>query len=399
VQSPQQNGRADKNQGTPHLLALTKMRFRTFTSTAMLLLTAAALTAQPQPRRATTITAIRNYPGFYHQQTVLVVGEVKGAGERLTIGTEEGAIKLVAREAPREGRIEARGQLLDIGRMAQDDPRLIPFNLLDRVRAAYQDRWPKPGEELILLLGGTGPPPAATNVTSPPLRALAMEPTRFDGQKVTITGQFRGRNLFGDVPEAPTQGRFEFVLRSGDAGVWVMGLQPKGKTFNLDPGKRIDTGRWLKVQGTVHSAKGLTWLDGTSIELAAAPEETTEVAIDLPPAPPVEILFTAPAEGEADVRSTERIRMQLSRDLDPATLKDHVRLTYSAADSKERGEAQPPSIAFTTNYTKENRALEIRPAEPLARFRHVKMEILEGVKGTDGGPMKPFTLTFTTGGS
>jgi len=399
VQSPQQNGRADKNQGTPHLLALTKMRFRTFTSTAMLLLTAAALTAQPQPRRATTITAIRNYPGFYHQQTVLVVGEVKGAGERLTIGTEEGAIKLVAREAPREGRIEARGQLLDIGRMAQDDPRLIPFNLLDRVRAAYQDRWPKPGEELILLLGGTGPPPAATNVTSPPLRALAMEPTRFDGQKVTITGQFRGRNLFGDVPEAPTQGRFEFVLRSGDAGVWVMGLQPKGKTFNLDPGKRIDTGRWLKVQGTVHSAKGLTWLDGTSIELAAAPEETTEVAIDLPPAPPVEILFTAPAEGEADVRSTERIRMQLSRDLDPATLKDHVRLTYSAADSKERGEAQPPSIAFTTNYTKENRALEIRPAEPLARFRLVKMEILEGVKGTDGGPMKPFTLTFTTGGS
>ncbi len=399
MQSPQQNGRADKNQGTPHLLALTKMRFRTFTSTAMLLLTAAALTAQPQPRRATTITAIRNYPGFYHQQTVLVVGEVKGAGERLTIGTEEGAIKLVAREAPREGRIEARGQLLDIGRMAQDDPRLIPFNLLDRVRAAYQDRWPKPGEELILLLGGTGPPPAATNVTSPPLRALAMEPTRFDGQKVTITGQFRGRNLFGDVPEAPTQGRFEFVLRSGDAGVWVMGLQPKGKTFNLDPGKRIDTGRWLKVQGTVHSAKGLTWLDGMSIELAAAPEETTEVAIDLPPAPPVEILFTAPAEGEADVRSTERIRMQLSRDLDPATLKDHVRLTYSAADSKERGEAQPPSIAFTTNYTKENRALEIRPAEPLARFRLVKMEILEGVKGTDGGPMKPFTLTFTTGGS
>lgn len=375
------------------------MRFRTFTSTALVLLAAAALTAQPQPRRATTITAVRNYPGFYHQQTVLVVGVVKGADERVTIGTEEGAIKVVAREAPREGKIEARGQLLDIGRMAQDDPRLIPFNLLDRVRAAYQDRWPKPGEELILLLGGTAPPPAATDVTSPPLRALAMEPARFDGQKVTITGQFRGRNLFGDLPEAPMQGRFEFVLRSGDAAVWVTGLQPKGKTFNLDPGKRIDTGRWLKVQGTAHTAKGLTWLDGISLDLAAAPEETTEVAIDLPPPPPVEILFTAPAEGEADVRSTERIRMQLSRDLDPASLKDHVRLTYSAADSKERGEAQPPAIAFTTNYTRENRALEIRPTEPLARFRLVKMEILEGVKGTDGGPMKPFTLTFTTGGS
>jgi len=375
------------------------MRFRTFTSTAMLLAaTAAAIVAQPQPRRATTITAIRSYPGFYHQQTVLVVGDIKGTLERATIGTEEGAITLVAREV-KEGRVEARGQLLDIGRVAQDDPRLIPFNLLDRVRAAYQDRWPKPGEELILLLGSTGPAPVATDVATPPLRALAMEPAKYDGQKVTIIGQFRGRNLFGDLPEAPAQNRFQFVLRSADAAVWVMGVAPKGRTFSFDPTKRIDTGRWVKVQGTVHIAKGLTWLDGTSIDLTQAPEETTEVAIDLPPPPPVEILFAAPAEGEADVRLTARIRMQLSRDLDPATLKDHVRLTYSAADSKERGEAQPPSIAFTTNYTRENRALEIRPNEPLERFRLVRMEILGGVKGTDGGPMKPFTLTFTTGGS
>ena len=375
------------------------MRFRTFTSTAiMAAAAAAAIVAQPQLRRATTITAIRSYPGFYHQQTVLVVGDVKGTLERATIGTEEGAITLVAREI-REGKVEARGQLLDIGRMAQDDPRLIPFNLLDRVRTAYQDRWPKPGEELILLLGGTGAPPSAADITSPPLRALAMEPAKFDGQKVTITGQFRGRNLFGDLPEAPAQNRFQFVLRSSDAAVWVMGVAPKGKTFNFDPTKRIDSGRWVKVQGTVRHARGLTWLEGTSIDLAPAPEETTEVAIDLPPPPPVEILFAAPAEGEADVRLTERIRLQLSRDLDPATLKDRVRLTYSPPESKERGEAQPPSIAFTTNYTRENRALEIRPTGPLERFRLVKFEILEGVKGTDGGAMKPLTLTFTTGGS
>ena len=376
------------------------MRFRTFTATAILLAAAAtALVAQPQPRRATTISAIRNYPGFYHQQTVLVVGDVKGTVERATIGTDEGTITLVARELPRDTRIEARGQFLDIGRMSQDDPRLIPFNLLDRVRTAYQDRWPKPGEELILVLSSSAAPPTAIDITSPPLRALAMEPARFEGQKVTITGQFRGRNLFGDLPEAPAQNRFQFVLRSSDAALWVMGVQPKGRTFNFDPSRRIDTGRWVRVQGTVRTAKGLTWLDGTSIELAPEPEETTEVAIDLPPPPPVEILFTAPTHGESDVRLTERIRMQLSRDLDPATLKERVRLTYSAADSTERGEPQPPSIAFTTNYTKENRALEIRPAEPLERFRLVKMEILEGVKGTDGGPMAPFTLTFTTGGS
>ena len=351
------------------------------------------LVAQPQQRRATTITAIRNYPGFYHQQTVMVIGEIKGSLERATIGNDEGSLTLIAREV-REGRAEARGQVLDVGRLSQDDPRLIPFNLLDRIRAQYQDRWPKPGEEVILMLGGTAPLPAATDITSPPLRAVAMEPVKFDGQKVTIVGQFRGRNLFGDLPEAPAQNRFQFVLRSRDAALWVMGLASKGRNFNFDPAKRIDTGRWVKVQGTVRTAKGLTWLDGTSIELAPEPQETTEVAIDLPPPPPVEILFAAPAEGEGDVRSTERIRLQLSRDLDPATLKDRIRLTYATSD----GSPAPP-IAFTANYTRENRALEIKPDEPLERFRTVKMEILEGVKGTDGGLMAPFTLTFTTGGT
>lgn len=376
------------------------MRTRWFGLTLALMLTSAVVGAQPQPRRATTISALRNYPGFYHQQTVLVVGEVKGTIERATIATDEGAIGLIARELPRDSKVEARGQFLDIGRMSQDDPRLIPFNLLERIRNAYQERWPKPGEELLLILSNTVPPPGAANVSVPPLRSVAMEPARFENQKVAIVGQFRGRNLFGDLPEAPVQNRYAFVLRSNDAAIWVMGLQPKGRDFSFDPSRRLDSGRWVKVQGTVKTARGLTWLEGTTIELTPEPQQTTtEVEINVPPPPPVEVLFTAPTQGEADVRSTERIRMQLSRDLNPETLKDRIRITYSSTDSRERGEAQPPTVAFTTNYVKENRALEIRPAEPLERFRVVTVEILPGVKGTDGGDMPPFKLTFTTGGS
>src|SRR6186997_852281 len=137
------------------------MRFRAFAVILLLAASAISLVAQPQPRRATTITALRTYAGFYHQQTVLVVGEIKGLNERATVGNEEGAIKLIAREVPREGKLEVRGQFLDVGRMSADDPRFIPFNLVERIRAAYQDRWPKPGEELILILGGTAPAPAA----------------------------------------------------------------------------------------------------------------------------------------------------------------------------------------------------------------------------------------------
>ena len=361
---------------------------------------ATGLNAQAPVRRGTTVAALRNYSGFYHQQTVSVLGEISRQGEQMFVGGDEGRLRILVRDQPKEERAEVRGMFLDIGRMPQDDPRLIPFNLLDRVRAAYQDRWPKPGEELILLLGGTASPPAATDVTSPPLRALAMEPARFDGQKVTITGQFRGRNLFGDLPEAPTQGRFEFVLRSGDAAVWVMGLQPKGKTFNFDPGRRIDTGRWVKVTGTARTGKGLTWLEGTAIELAQEPTESTvEVVMPPPPPPAVEVLFSAPTEGETDVRLDSRIRIQLSRDLDESSLRGHVRVSYSASDSANRGEPQPPGIEFTTSYTRDNRALEIRPVAPWERFRQVKVEFLEGVKGTDGGALAPFTLTFTTGGS
>ena len=246
------------------------MRFRTFTHTALLL-----VVGRGGARRAAATPARDHDHGDSQLSRLLSPADrarrrrSQGHAERATIGTEEGAITLVARELPREGKVEARGQFLDIGRMSQDDPRLIPFNLLDRIRAAYQDRWPKPGEELMLLLGGTAPPPGGDRRHR--LRRCARwrwSPRRFDGQKVTITGQFRGRNLFGDLPEAPAQNRFQFVLRSSDAAVWVMGVQPKGRTFNFDPSKRIDTGRWVKVQGTVRTAKGLTWLEGTSIDLA-----------------------------------------------------------------------------------------------------------------------------------
>jgi len=146
------------------------------------------------------------------------------------------------------------------------------------------------------------------------------------------------------------------------------------------------------VQGTVRTAKGLTWLEGTSIELAPAPAEpVTEVEI-APPPPPVEVLFTAPTEGETEVRVGERVRLQLSRDLDPASLKDRVRITYAKASAMA-------GLTFIANYTRENRALEIKPAEPLEPFRLVTVEFLEGIKGTDGGALAPFTLTFTTGGS
>jgi hypothetical protein len=114
---------------------------------------------------------------------------------------------------------------------------------------------------------------------------------------------------------------------------------------------------------------------------------------------PLEIEFSVPIEGETDVRLDTRIRVQFSRDVEGASLKDRIRLTYSQSDSAERGEAQPPALEFAFDYDRGTRGLEIRPRQRLERFRNVTLELLEGIAGTDGSVLKPWTLNFTTGGS
>src|SRR4029077_20539545 len=86
-------------------------------------------------------------------------------------------------------------------------------------------------------------------------------PSRFLDQKVTVTGQFGGRNLFGDLPDAPGKSRRDFVLRSSDSAIWISSQQPKGKNFNFSLDSRLDSGRWLEITGTVKFGRGLAWLD------------------------------------------------------------------------------------------------------------------------------------------
>jgi Bacterial Ig-like domain len=114
---------------------------------------------------------------------------------------------------------------------------------------------------------------------------------------------------------------------------------------------------------------------------------------------PLEVDFSDPSQAAADVRLDTRIRIHFSRDVDPASLKDRVRVTYSQADSRERGEAEPPRVRFATDYDGDRRVLEIRPSQRFERFRQVKVKLLDGIVGADGTALKPWALNFTTGGS
>ena len=389
-------------------------------------LVAWSVVADAQPaRRATNIAEILAYPRFYHLRPVLLVGTVaqQQNGEfHVSDGTR--SLRVIPEESPPDGLNEVRGLFWDIGRLKADDPRLAGYDLRKTFGIDPDGAWPRPGDVMAIIASAIAPapPPAAIPGTpgtakSPefppvPIRSIVLDASRYLDQRVTITGQFYGRNLTGDLPDAPGQTSYDFVLRSADASIWVTNLRPRGRdeqgrNFELGLDKRLDTGKWLQISGTLRQGRGLLWIEGYagSLAVAKAPIETIvkeEAPVRVPAAPPPEVIFSAPTEEEIDVSTTTNVRIQFSRDINPATFKGLIRATYPDPPGVQPG--PPGSVViqpgdFTFEYRSLNRVLELKFVKPLERFRTLKLELLEGILGTDQQPLKPFTLTFLLGDS
>jgi hypothetical protein len=289
--------------------------------------------------------------------------------------------------------------------MKNDDPRLSGYDLRATFKIDPDAAWPRPGEVTAIVATAVTP---ASVPSAPSIRAIVLNPTRYLDQKISITGQYSGRNLLGELPDAPGKSRYDFVLRSADAAIWVSNMRPKmkdasGKEFELALDSRIDTGRWLTVRGTLQQGRGLQWLDAEagSLALAKPPTETApaEEQVRVPAGPPPEVVFSAPTQEETDVLLSTTVRIQFSRDIDQTTLKGRVNAHYLESQSVERGEPVTPAADLTFQYLPANRVLEIHFTRPLERFRTLKVDLLEGILGTDGQPLKPWTLTFALGGA
>ncbi len=361
---------------------------------------AAAASAQTATRRSTNIAALMAYPGFYHGRPIMLVGTVSTTDTGLRVSDDSGSIRLLSKGPAPDGLDEIRGEFWDIGRMKPDEPQLSGFDLKRTFNLDEGGPWPRPGEITAIV---------ATAVTQaqvpsvPSIRAITMNPGRYLDQKVTIVGQFGGRNLFGDLPDSPGKTRYDFVLRSADSAVWVTGAQPKGKGFNLSLDARIDTGRWLEITGVVRMGRGLLWLDVApdSIQLGRAPTdippvETEPIRVSAAPAP--EVVFSAPTQDETDVSMSTSVRIQFSRDIDQSTIKGHVIARYLESQTAERGEPTTPTAEFSTQYNAVGRVLELKFTKPLERFRTIRIELGDGILGTDKQPLKPWTLSFDLGG-
>ena len=348
-------------------------------------------------RRAATLSALDAHPVYFHGEEVVLV--VDAETEEVLTWLVDGTIRVLALDLPplsngsHTERLEIIGTFYDVGRLQDSDLRLRDLPIRRISERLLNKVWPSIGELRIIVVSSSKQA-SETNVAT--LRSIALAPKQYDRHGVTVTGRFRGRNLYGDMPEAPEESRWDFILRSADASIWVVGLEPKGDNFSLDVLARADTSRWLEVTGQVRIKESMTLIEAGSLKLAepglvvSPKDKRTPLLL-----PPPEVIFSAPLEDDINVPRNATVRVQFSRDMDADSFEGNIRISYA--------EIEEPSspidlIDFEVTYRGRNRSLEIRPANSLGRFRSVQIKLLDSITANDGKPLVPWSLTFITGG-
>ena len=348
--------------------------------------------AQAPNRVATYVEALVAAPVFFHGKQVALRQPVTGSGEMTRLEGTSKPIFVFWKDSPSSRGNELRGEFWDIGRLEQDDPRFSSVRFEPILAAASSGHWPARDQVFVILSAALVEAPLPPG---PTIRAIALAPDRYAEREVRVVGRFRGRNLYGDLPTPLNKSKWDFVLQSADAAIWITGMRPRGKDFELDPGARVDTGRWLEVTGVVRRQGAQLWIEASAFKLASAPEVPVEITVPVrAPEPPPRVIFSAPVADEADVERSTEVRIQFSRDIDDLTIRNRIRVSYAQAPP---GGAPPPQPAFTATYDEGTRSIQIKFTQPLERFQTIKVDLLEGIMSLDRQPLAPWTLTFTTG--
>jgi hypothetical protein len=113
-----------------------------------------------------------------------------------------------------------------------------------------------------------GPQSARTGLLA--VEDLVTQADSVVGEMVKVQGQFRGRNLFGDLENAasPPDG---WVIRDGAYSIWVYGRRPRGEGWSLDPSSRSDARKWVQVTGRLDRSGGVLRLKAMEVSLVPRP--------------------------------------------------------------------------------------------------------------------------------
>ena len=369
---------------------------RWFAAGAVLLLAGllrpAVPAAQPLRYMPTTLAGLDAYPSFFHRQPVVVRATPEGDLQDVFVSDGERRLRALYVAPPvadERDVLEIEGTFWDVGRLQPDDPRVAGHGIAVMSERLLGKPWPSAGELRLLIADDTRRADTPDGAT---IRTISLEPARYRGRTVTVTGRFRARNLFGDQPEAPGSTRDDFVLRSGDASIWIVGMEPKGDGFDFDVMARVDTNRWLQVTGVVGGGNHLATIEAES--LAAIDRPAPAAPRRAPPRPeqrlPAEVIFSAPTQDDTGVAVDALVRFQFSRDMNPDSFAGNVRAAYVGADG---------ALDLAPEYRSRNRVLNVQFAEPLLPYRPVAVTLGDGIEAVDGAGLIPYTLRFATGGS
>lgn len=343
----------------------------------------------------TVVESVLKYPASFHLRQVVVFGTLRTETDEWWLESDEGPRIRVCGDpsAVRSGRVELLAEVVDVGRLPESDPRMKNTPLQALLIRANLNRWPRPGEYVVLQARQTATLKPAVR---PSLRATVLEAARFEDKMVTVVGQFRGRNLFNDLPAEPGVSKHDFVLRNGRAAVWVVGLRPRVNRVDLDLKSRAGTDAWFAVEGVVRRGKGLVWIEGLRMASTPTPSEVLPAVPALPAvlqeAP--NVMFSVPTADEDDVSTRTTVRIQYTRAIDPSTLGGRIRVSYHNPIPGGTNDPVPP---FVVDYATSDHVVTVRFSAPLDRFRTVSVELLDGITTQHGTRATPWTLRFTTG--
>ena len=237
----------------------------------------------------------------------------------------------------------------------------------------------------------TGPPEDRDDVEASDisLEDLVRAPGQRDGQMVRVVGQFRGRNLYRDLPASSQLKGDDWVLKNDIFAVWVTGRRPRGDGFRLDASLKRDTGKWLEVAGKVRTRSGITYIDAAAVRLIDAPLRVDAGAAPTPtpppraPKPPM-VVFSLPLDGEV-VPSATLFQVQFNKDMDEASFEGRVVLRYAGA--RQPGERLFDGLRI--EYDGGLRTLTVDPGDVLRPGREVLLMLLEGIQDLEGLSLRP----------
>lgn len=169
--------------------------------------------------------------------------------------------------------VEVRGICRPIRRkeyVGEVDVDTVKFPDLPPLPGPRADR-PNVSITVFSLVDAVGPGREGPGAETAIIETILNDPPAFVGVSVRIVGQFRGRNLFGDLPAASQRSASDWILKEGAAAVWVTGKAPKGKGWSLDPDYKGDATRWLAVEGKVEVVNGVAYLRASKLILTRDP--------------------------------------------------------------------------------------------------------------------------------